>query len=286
HSQREAGAQGQERGRRAGEGADGRLLDFERHGREVDGGDAAPGRRHVRGGRGDLGVGGPVEPVDDLAARALVEEPRASAWTAEVVDAGEVDAAHGEGFERPRGIVGAAQAHDAGPQPRDGGPEREVEDGAAGLGHPRPAVGEDDVVHEEVAEDDEVRRAHRAGRARKARTSAASRPGSSGFVQSPSCFSQEPTMKASASAKAAMFSAVIPDPTSTGIPTAARTARTSAGSAGRPVAVPVTITPSARKNSAACAVSPMETSAVTAWAACFFFTSTNTLTSSAPIARR
>src|SRR5919199_915781 len=53
-----------------------------------------------------------------------------------------------------------------------------------------------------------------------------------------------------------------------------------------PVAAPVTITASARMNSAAAAVSPMLTSAVSACEACFFFTSAHTRTRSAPMCRR
>lgn len=56
--------------------------------------------------------------------------------------------------------------------------------------------------------------------------------------------------------------------------------------AGSPVALPVTMTASARKNSAARAVSASDTSAVSACAACFFLMSANTRTPSAPIARR
>jgi hypothetical protein len=83
-----------------------------------------------------------------------------------------------------------------------------------------------------------------------------------------------------------MFSALTPEPTSTGIPTARLASRTWAGSVGSPVAAPVTTTPSARKNSAAWAVAARSTSAVMACAECFFLMSAKTLTSSAPMARR
>ena len=76
------------------------------------------------------------------------------------------------------------------------------------------------------------------------------------------------------------------EPTIVGRPTEALTSRTSSGEAGVPVEMPVTMMPSARKNSAAFAVSAMPTSAVIACAECFFFTSAKTRTASAPIARR
>src|SRR5439155_19504931 len=141
--------------------------------------------------------------------------------------------------------------------------QRRVDRGAAGLAHARGAVVEDHVVHQQVAEDHEVLGHQRAGR-RKARASARTRARSMGFDQRPPRFTEDPTISASAAAYAATLSAVTPDPTSVGIETASATARTSAGSVGRPVAVPVTITPSARKNSAASAVSTTSRSAVIA----------------------
>ena len=61
---------------------------------------------------------------------------------------------------------------------------------------------------------------------------------------------------------------------------------TSPRTAASPVALPVTTTASAKKNSAARAVSASDTSAVSACAACFFLMSAYTRTCSAPMARR
>ena len=59
----------------------------------------------------------------------------------------------------------------------------------------------------------------------------------------------------------------------------------SAARGGSPVTPPETMTASPRMNSTAAAVSAKETSAVMACAACFFFTSAQTCTRSAPIFR-
>ena len=93
-------------------------------------------------------------------------------------------------------------------------------------------------------------------------------------------------MNPSAAAYVARFVLVSPEPTKTGSRVALRMSWRSEASVGSPVAVPVTITPSARKNSAARAVSASDTSAVIACDACFFFKSANTRTRSAPMARR
>ncbi len=61
-----------------------------------------------------------------------------------------------------------------------------------------------------------------------------------------------------------MFLSVTPDPTMTGRLTAARTLSTSLRSVAIPVSLPVTITPSLQKNSAALAVSVISRSDVTA----------------------
>src|SRR5690606_9659185 len=115
---------------------------------------------------------------------------------------------------------------------------------------------------------------------------ASTRRSSTDSCNRPAFFSADSTMKPSAwSTYCGRFSAVIPEPRyrrstilphSNGIP--------QVGEA--PVALPVTITASARMNSMVAAISPMLTSAVMACAECFFFTSAQTATPSAPICRR
>jgi len=95
---------------------------------------------------------------------------------------------------------------------------------------------------------------------------------SSSLAQLPSCFIYDPTINISAKFQINwILFGVIPLPTATGILTFFLASNTSLGSVGSPVAVPVIITPSAPKNSAAFAVSPKLTSLVIECAECFFF---------------
>jgi hypothetical protein len=131
-------------------------LHLEGHGGQVEGARAAPRRRQRgRGGR-DLGVGRLVQAVAHLPARALVEEPGAEAGTAERPHARQVHTARGERLQGRGRIVVAAHAGHARGQSPEARPQGGVEGRATGLRHPRAPVGEDHVVHEQVAEDDEV----------------------------------------------------------------------------------------------------------------------------------
>ena len=90
-------------------------------------------------------------------------------------------------------------------------------------------------------------------------------------------------MRASACARTpGADSGVTPEPTRTGSVPAAPP-RDVGGWWARRWRAPVTMTPSAPKNSAASAASARETSAVRAWEACFFLRSAKTGMCSAPI---
>src|SRR5262249_59490834 len=86
------------------------------------------------------------------------------------------------------------------------------------------------------------------GSLENARITAWTRASSTGFDHSPSCLTDDPTMKPSAASYRRIFSGVMPEPTSVGMETAWLTERTSFGSVALPVATPDTMTPSARKN--------------------------------------
>ena len=116
---------------------------------------------------------------------------------------------------------------------------------------------------------------------------ARARSGQISEFHTPSVLIHEPTMKASATPhRSRRLSGVQPEPTSTGSRVALRTARRSSADVWRPVASPVTTTPSAPKNSAARAVSARSTSAVMAWLECFFLMSAYTATPAARIRSR
>lgn len=114
------------------------------------------------------------------------------------------------------------------------------------------------------------------------------RLGSMGAVHVPPRLIHEPTMRASAPASMSSLAlfGVTPEPTRRGKALEVRTSLTSPGLVALPVAVPVTISPSAPKNSAASAASESETSAVIACEACFFLRSQKIWMCSAPIIRR
>jgi hypothetical protein len=101
-------------------------------------------------------VGGLVQVVDHLPARALIEEPGAEAGTAQRPHTRQVHAARGERLQGRGRIVVAAQAGHARGESPEARAQGGVEGRATRLRHPRAPVGEDHVVHEQVAEDDEV----------------------------------------------------------------------------------------------------------------------------------
>jgi len=84
----------------------------------------------------------------------------------------------------------------------------------------------------------------------RAATIAFRRSGSSGFSQKPSYLRLEPIIQASALAKSAAFSEVMPEPIITGIRPAVRERLRSSLLAALPVALPVMMTPSMPKKSA------------------------------------
>ena len=85
----------------------------------------------------------------------FIEQPRSDAWAIEQPHAVEIDAAFAHPGEHLSWIVapGDADAADAViPQPRA---QRGVQHGAAGLRHPRRPVVPHEIVHQEIADDDE-----------------------------------------------------------------------------------------------------------------------------------
>ena len=113
------------------------------------------------------------------------------------------------------------------------------------------------------------------------------RLGSSGFHQEPPSLRSLPTITASATESTSRtLAAVAPLPARTGSRHDLRAAERSEIGVATPVELPVTITPSAPKNSAACAWSASEVSWVIACAVCFFLMSQKTATFSAPSALR
>src|SRR6266404_90454 len=224
--------------------------------------------------------------MDQASQVTLVEEPGAHAGSREPMYAGQVDTALFQCAQHRNGVVGADQADTPHPGPPERRPQSPVHDGAAGLTHAGATVGKDEVVDQEVPEEDKGGRHGRYVSRAKALASDSTAVRSSGLFQIPPCFSDDPTMNPCASAKRARFWTETPEPTITGRRTARAVSRTSSGEASSPLAGPVTTTPSARKSSAALAVSTSDTSPVMACALCFFLMSANTKTRSAPIARR
>src|SRR5262249_45900986 len=200
--------------------------------------------------------------------------------------AGQIDTALLKLFERPHRIVVAQDADQSRARRPHGCAKRVVQQRAARLTHTRRSVGKHHIVNEEVAQQHDRRNHSSRLRSANAAVSARTASRSSGLHQTPPCLTDEPTMNPWAVENRARFAGVTPDPTSTGPLAAWTTSRTSSGEAGSPVVGPVTTTPSARKNSAAFAVSTSETSAVIACALCFFLTSAKISTRSAPIVRR
>ena len=106
------------------------------------------------------------------------------------------------------------------------------------------------------------------------------RSGSTGFHQTPSRFSQLATITPSATLKISpTLAGVTPDPTTTGSAVPSAMVRSSSIVAASPVRCPVAIATSASKNSTSRANSPIERSAVMAWAPCLTWTSAKMRTS-------
>src|SRR5262245_39652318 len=94
--------------------------------------------------------------VHDTPALSFVEQPRPEPRSAEGLHALQVDPSGGEGVESPSGVVVALAGHDTDAHAPQARSERGVEDRPSRRAHARAAVGEHDVVDEEVPEDDEV----------------------------------------------------------------------------------------------------------------------------------
>ena len=142
-------------------------------------------------------------PLYDRNPQTFVEQPRAHAVAAKAAHAVQQHAALLEALERFDRVVVAEQAHAADARAPQRGRDRRVQDRAARLRHARGAVGKDDVVHEQVAEQHEFRRGGHFPSARNASAFARTAAGSSAFDQSPPCFTDEPTMMPCARAKRA-----------------------------------------------------------------------------------
>src|SRR5438093_7312699 len=263
-------------------------LSRERHGRQVKGPRRLVGLRKMLGVGRDLLVGGPAKLIEDPTRLALVEEPGAEPGTIEPSQSAEIHAARRQRRQHFARVIAPHHAHHTDASAPQRRPERGVEHRAAGFPHARPAIGVHHVVDEKVAGQHQIDGHLHLARTRSlnACASASTRIGSTGFDHTPSSLTAEPTMKPSAPVKRIRLSGVTPEPTRVGIATTSLTALTSAGSVSRPVAEPVTITPSARKNSAARAVSTSSMSAVKACEECFFLMSAKIPTVSAPMARR
>jgi hypothetical protein len=218
-------------------------LTREGHGGEVYDRGVAPRGGDVLGRRRDGVVVGSAASRDHVPPGLLVQEPHARAWRGQLPYALQGHAAGPQGVESGRGVVRADDADAAHGGAPGGGGEGGVEEGAAGLLHAGRAVGQHDVVDEQVARQHEGRGRHGGGRARKAAATARVASGSRGLSQRPRRFTDEPTMKPWARAYRPRLSGVRPEPMSTGSEAPSRTASRSAGAQGSPVAAPVTITP-------------------------------------------
>ena len=96
-----------------------------------------------------------AEAMHQMPAVAFIEQPRSDARTIEQPHAIEIDAAFTHPTQHLRGVIapGDADAADAViPQPRA---QRGIQHGAAGLCHPCRPIVPDEIVHQEVADDDE-----------------------------------------------------------------------------------------------------------------------------------
>ena len=100
-----------------------------------------------------------VEMVNHAAGGRLVEEPGPATRPPKLTDAGQVDAPAFEPVERRGRVVVASHRYDA----DAAAPERcgngGVQHGTPRLAEERLPIREDDVVHEQVAEQNEIRRA-------------------------------------------------------------------------------------------------------------------------------
>ncbi len=157
-----------------GQRRDERLLHVEGHRREVECASVTPGCRNSAGSRRHLGVGRAVEPVDDLAADPLVEQPRPEPGPAQGRNSLERNPAAGQALERRGGVLVAAHGDDPDAEPPQPGAESHIQGGSAGLGHASATVGQHHVVHQQVAEHDEVE-PHAGRRKRRRAASACSR---------------------------------------------------------------------------------------------------------------
>ena len=96
-----------------------------------------------------------AEAMHQMPAVAFIEQPRSDARTIEQPHTVEIDAAFTHPAQHLRGVIApgdADAAHPVIPQPRA---ECGIQHGAAGLRHPRRPIVPDEIVHEQIADDDE-----------------------------------------------------------------------------------------------------------------------------------
>src|SRR5688572_6229493 len=85
----------------------------------------------------------------------FVQKPGAHTRLAERLDPGQIDSALTKRVQHRGRVVRADQADASNAGTPEGCAQRSVHDGAAGLPHAGAAVREHDVIHEEIAEQDE-----------------------------------------------------------------------------------------------------------------------------------
>ena len=133
--------------------------------------------------------------MDQSSQMSFVEQPRAHAGPPERAHASEIGAALLQDLQDGARIVVTDGTHESRTRIPKRGTERSVQKRAARLPHPRPAVSEHDIVNEQVAEQHDGRCHESRPSPAKACTTARARSESNRFDQTPSSFTDDPTMK-------------------------------------------------------------------------------------------